>query len=58
MAKFNELTISKKKIINKDGQEKEVQLMSKEFIKLLFEYSLRQNFIFLNYDLFLLKYIS
>lgn len=44
--------------VNKDYDEREQNIISKEFIKLLFEYSLRANFTFFNYDLFLLKYIS
>ena len=33
-------------------------IISKEYITQLFEYSLRSIYPFLNYDLFLLKYIS
>ena len=44
--------------VNKDYDERKQNIISKEFIKLLFEYSLRANFTFFNYDLFLLKYIS
>ena len=36
----------------------EKNIISKEFISLLFEYSLRSNFTYFNYDLFLLKYLS
>ena len=34
------------------------KIISKEFIALLFEFSLRSTYTFLNYDLFLLKFIS
>ena len=44
--------------VNKDYDERKQNIISKEFIRLLFEYSLRVNFKFFNYDLFLLKYIS
>ena len=36
----------------------EKNIISKEYITLLFEYSLRSTYTFLNYDLFLLKYVS
>ena len=44
--------------VNKEYDERKQNIISKEFIRLLFEYSLRVNFKFFNYDLFLLKYIS
>lgn len=42
----------------KDENNKKKSLITKEFIKLLFEYSLRNGFTFFKYDQFLLKYIS
>lgn len=44
--------------MTKDYDERNKNIISKSFIKDLFEFSLRVNFTFLNYDLFLLKYIS
>ena len=44
--------------VGKGDDDRNQVIISKGFIKLLFEYSLRINFDFLNYDLFLLKYIS
>ena len=50
-----------KKLLN-DYRKNEVNesssIISKEFITLLFEYSLRSTYSYFNYDIFLLKYIS
>ena len=54
----NDETKEEKDKREKLGLKKKSSLISKDFIKLLFEFSLRANFDFLKYDLFLLKYIS